>query len=42
MNRTVKKATVKAFHDADMEGLDGSRSWVRIGCSFAKHLKALR
>ena len=40
MNRTIKEATVKAFHYPDLEGLKAHV--LAFVFNFAKHLKALR
>jgi IS30 family transposase len=42
MNRTVKEATIKAFHYADLESLKAHVLAFVSACNFAKHLKALR
>lgn len=46
MNRTVKEATIKAFHDSDLESLKAhvlAFVWAFVSAyNFAKHLKALR
>ena len=42
MNRTIKDATIKAFHYPDLDSLKAHVvAFVRT-CNFAKHLKALR
>ena len=42
MNRTIKDATIKAFHYPDLDSLKAPVvAFVRT-CNFAKHLKALR
>ena len=42
MNRTVKEATVKAFHDKDLESLKAQILAFVSAYNFAKHLKAIR
>jgi transposase InsO family protein len=42
MNRTVKEATVKAFHYPDLDALEAHVLAFVRACNFAKHLKALR
>ncbi len=42
MNRTVKDATIKAFHYPDLEALKAHVLAFVRACNFAKHLKALR
>jgi transposase InsO family protein len=42
MNRTVKEATVKAFHYPDLEALKAHVLAFVVAYNFAKHLKALR
>src|SRR5687768_9241938 len=42
MNRTVKEATIKAFHYPDLEALQAHVLTFGRAYSFAKHLKALR
>ncbi len=42
MNRTVKEATVKAFHYPDLEALQAHVLAFVTAYNFAKHLKALR
>jgi hypothetical protein len=42
MNRTVKEATVKAFHYPDLDGLKAHVLAFVRAYNFAKHLKALR
>ena len=42
MNRTVKEATIKAFHYADLEALEAHVLAFVQAYNFAKHLKALR
>ena len=42
MNRTVKEATIKAFHYADLESLKAHVLTFVSAYNFAKHLKALR
>ena len=42
MNRTVKEATVKAFHCPDLDGLKAHVLAFVRAYNFAKHLKALR
>ena len=42
MNRTIKDATVKAFHYDDLESLKALVSAFVAAYNFAKHLKALR
>jgi transposase InsO family protein len=42
MNRTVKEATIKAFHYPDLEALKAHVLAFVTAYSFAKHLKALR
>jgi transposase InsO family protein len=42
MNRTVKEATVKAFHYPDLEALEAHVLAFVTAYNFAKHLKALR
>jgi hypothetical protein len=42
VNRTVKAATVKAFHYPDLEALKAHALAFVTACNFAKHLKALR
>src|SRR3712207_1297851 len=42
MNRTVKEATVKAFHYPDLEALEAHVLAFVAAYNFAKHLKALR
>ena len=42
MNRTVKEATVKAFHHPDFEALKAHVLTFVTAYNFAKHLKALR
>jgi transposase InsO family protein len=42
MNRTVKEATIKAFHYPDLEALKAHVLAFATACDFAKHLKALR
>jgi transposase InsO family protein len=42
MNRTVKEATIKAFHYPDLEALEAHVLAFARAYNFAKHLKALR
>ena len=42
MNRTVKEATIKAFHYPDLESLKQHLLAFVSAYNFAKHLKALR
>jgi transposase InsO family protein len=42
MNRTIKDATVKAFHYEDLESLKAHVLAFVAAYNFAKHLKALR
>jgi len=42
MNRTIKKATIKAFHYPDLESLKAHVLAFVCALNFAKHLKALR
>jgi hypothetical protein len=42
MNRTVKEATIKAFHDPDLESLKTHVLAFVSADNFAKHLKALK
>lgn len=42
MNRTIKEATVKAFHYEDLESLKAHALTFVTAYNFAKHLKALR
>lgn len=42
MNRTVKEATIKAFHYSDLESLKAHVLTFVSAYNFAKHLKALR
>src|ERR671916_989121 len=42
MNRTVKEATIKAFHYPDLEALQAHVLAFVTAYSFAKHLKAWR
>jgi transposase InsO family protein len=42
MNRTVKEATIRAFHDPDLEALQAHVLAFVAAYNFAKHLKALR
>ena len=42
MNRTVKEATVKAFHYQDLESLKAQLLTFVSAYNFAKHLKAIR
>src|SRR3954454_14884039 len=42
MNRTVKDATIKAFHYPDLEALQAHVLAFVTACKFTKHLKALR
>jgi transposase InsO family protein len=42
MNRTVKEATIKAFHYPDLEALQAHVLAFVTAYNFAKHLKALR
>ncbi len=42
MNRTVKDATIKAFHYPDLESLKAHVLAFVSACNFAKHLKASR
>lgn len=42
MHRTVKEATVQAFHYETLEGLTAHVLAFIIAYNFAKHLKALR
>ncbi len=42
MNRTVKEATIKAFHYPDLDALRAHVFAFVRACNFAKHLKALR
>jgi hypothetical protein len=43
MNRTIKDATVKVFHDETLEGLSAHvLAFVTASNLLAKHLKALR
>ena len=42
MNRTVKEATIKAFHYPDLEALEAHVLAFVRAYNFAKHLKALR
>ena len=42
MNRTVKEATVKAFHYPDPESLKAHVLAFVLAYNFAKHLKTLR
>jgi transposase InsO family protein len=42
MNRTVKEATVKAFHYPDLDALRAHVLAFVTAYNFAKHLKALR
>ena len=42
MNRTVKEATVEAFHDQDLESLKAQILTFVSAYNFAKHLKAIR
>ncbi len=42
MNRTVKEATITAFHDPDLEALQAHVLAFVTAYDFAKHLKALR
>jgi transposase InsO family protein len=42
MNRTVKEATLKAFHHSDLEALKTHVLGFVTAHTFAKHLKALR
>ena len=42
MNRTVKDATIKAFHDPNLESLKAHVLAFVSAYNFAKHLKALR
>jgi len=42
MNRTVKEATIKAFHYSDLEALKAHVLAFVTAYNFAKHLKALR
>jgi transposase InsO family protein len=42
MNRPIKEATVKVFHDETLEGLSAHVQAFVTASTFAKHLKALR
>ncbi len=42
MNRTVKDATVKAFHHTNLDSLKAHMLALVSAYNFAKHLKALR
>lgn len=42
MNRTIKDATVKAFHFDDLDNLKAQVMAFVTAYNFAKHLKALR
>ena len=42
MNRTIKEATIKAFHYPDLDGLKAHVLAFVKAYSFAKHLKAIR
>ncbi len=42
MNRSIKDATVEAFHYEDLESLKAHVLTFVTACNFAKHLKALR
>ena len=42
MNRTIKEATIKAFHYPDLESLKAHVLAFVCAFNFAKHLKALR
>ena len=42
MNRTIKEATIKAFHSPDLESLKAHVLAFVCAFTFAKHLKALR
>jgi hypothetical protein len=42
MNRTIKDATVKAFHYENLESLKAHVRAFVTAYNFAKHLKALR
>ncbi len=42
MNRTVKEATIKAFHYPDLESLKAHVLAFVSAYNFAKHLKAIR
>ena len=42
MNRTVKEATIKAFHYPDLESLKAHVLAFVSAYNFAKHLKSLR
>ena len=42
MNRTVKEATIKAFHHPDLEGLKRHVLAFVSAYNFAKHLRSLR
>ena len=42
MSRTVKEATVKAFHDQDLESLKAQVLAFVSAYNFDKHLKAIR
>ncbi len=42
MNRTVKQATIKAFHSPNLDSLKAHVLAFVSACNFANHLKALR
>ena len=42
MNRTIKEATVKAFHYPDFDALKAHVLAFVLAYNFARHLKALR